>query len=85
MKIDAIKLGAATAIIFAVIWVVCSVLVLFVPGAMMQMSGHMLHADLGNMGWTMHWVGFLTGLILWTLLPALLVTAIAAIYNRFVD
>lgn len=52
---------------------------------MMQMSGHMLHADLGNMGWTMHWVGFLTGLILWTLLPALLVTAIAAIYNRFVD
>jgi hypothetical protein len=33
----------------------------------------------------MHWVGFLTGLILWTLLPAWLVAAIAAIYNRLVD
>ena len=82
MKLDAIKLAAATAIIFAIVWIICSLLVIVIPGGMMQMSGHMLHADLGNMGWSMHWAGFVVGLILWTLLPAVLVWAIAALYNR---
>lgn len=84
MKLDAVKLGVATAIVFAVIWVVCSLLVILMPGPMMQMSGHMLHADLGSQGWSMHWTGFFTGLVLWALLPALLVWAIAALYGRLI-
>jgi hypothetical protein len=82
MKIDAIKLGIATAIVFAIIWVICSALVVLMPGAMMQMSGHMLHADLSGLGWSMHWGGFFFGLILWSVIPGLLVWAIAAFYNR---
>lgn len=81
MKLDAIKLGVATAIVFAVVWVICSLLVVFVPGAMMGMSGHMLHADLGAANWTMHWTGFFTGLVAWSVLGGLIVSAVAAVYN----
>lgn len=82
MKIDAYRLGMATAVVFAIIWVICSVLVIAIPGPMMQISGNMLHADLRGYGWTMHWGGFFSGLILWSVLPGLLVAAIAALYNR---
>ncbi|MDA1324016.1 MAG: DUF5676 family membrane protein [Proteobacteria bacterium] len=82
MKIDAGKLGLATAIIFALIWVICSVLVVSIPGAMMQVSGHMLHADLSGLGWSMHWGGFFFGLVLWSALAGLIVWAVAGLYNR---
>ncbi|HSR54943.1 MAG TPA: DUF5676 family membrane protein [Alphaproteobacteria bacterium] len=82
MKLDAVKLGIATAIIFAIVWVICSLLVVFAPGPMMQMSGHMLHADLGGLNWTMHWTGFLVGLVAWSLIAGVIVWAVAAMYNR---
>ena len=83
MKIVAVKLGAATAAVFAAIWVICSALVMLIPGPMMQMSGHMLHADLSGLGWSMHWSGFFVGLVLWSVIPGLLVWAVAGLYNRF--
>lgn len=82
MKLDAFRLGVATAIVFAIVWIICSLLVVLLPNAMMQMSGHMLHADLGAARWSMHWAGFAIGLILWSLLPAVLVWAVVATYNR---
>lgn len=84
MKLDALKLGYATGIVFAAVWVVCSILVIVVPGAMMQMSGHMIHAELSGVTWSMHWTGFFVGLVLWSLLSALLVWAVAEVYNRLV-
>ena len=85
MKLNAEKLGVATALVFAVVWVICSVLVVLLPGSMMQMSGHMAHADFGDMGWSMHWTGFIVGLILWTVVPAAVVWAVAAVYNRLAE
>ena len=82
MKLDAIKLGAATGIVLALLWVICSILVVLLPAMMMQMGGHMLHADLAAARWTMHWGGFVIGLVLWSLLGGLLVWAVAAVYNR---
>ncbi len=82
MKLDAYKLGLATAITLAVVWVICSLLVLALPALMMQMGGHMLHTDLGAAQWTLHWPGFIIGLVLWSLLGGLLVWAVAAVYNR---
>lgn len=84
MKLDAVKLGAATAIIFALVWVVCSIFVVLLPTTMMQMGGHMIHADLSAAGWSMHWTGFIMGLILWSVLSGLLVWAVAAVYNRLI-
>ena len=82
MKLDSVRLGVATSIVFAAIWAICSALVLLFPGTMMQLSGHMLHADLTGLGWSMHWRSFAFGLISWSLLPGLLVWAIAAVYNQ---
>ncbi len=84
MKLDAMKLGMATGIVFALIWALCSLLVALMPTAMMRMSGHMIHADLGGMNWTMTGTGLILGLILWTVLPAVLVWAVASVYNRLV-
>jgi hypothetical protein len=81
MKLDAFKLGLATAIVFAIVWLICSLLVVTVPGAMMGMSGHMLHADLGGLNWTMHWTGFFLGLVGWSILAGLIVWAVASVYN----
>lgn len=85
MKVDATKLGLATGIVFAVIWIICSVLVALLPGAMMRMGGAMMHADMVNYAWSMHWGGFIIGLVLWTVLPALIVWAVATVYNRLID
>jgi len=66
MKLDpnrlALSIGGATAIL----WTICSVFVAFVPGPMMSMTGHMLHADAQGLAWTMTGVGYLVGLICWT-------------------
>lgn len=84
MKLDAYKFGLATVIVLAVVWVVCSLLVLVLPVLMMQMGGHMLHADLGAAQWTLHLRGFVIGLILWSVLGGILAWAVAEVYNRLV-
>ena len=82
MKLDANKLGLATAIIFGVTWTICSLFVIIAPGGMMQMSGHMVHSNFADMGWSLHWTGFLVGLVAWSFFSGLLVWAITATYNR---
>lgn len=82
MKLDAIKLGFATAIIFALAWIICSLFVIIAPSGMMQMSGHMVHSNFEDMGWSLHWTGFFVGLVTWSVFSGLFVGAIAATYNR---
>ena len=84
MKIDALKLGLAIAIVFALAWVVCSLFVYSMPLGMMQMSGHMVHADLGGMSWNLGWIGFIFGLVAWPLMAGIIGWGTAAIYNRLV-
>lgn len=85
MKFDAAKLGLSTGIIFGIVWIICSVFVVIVPTGMMQLSGMMIHGNMGNLGWTMNWAGFLFGLVMWSLLAGGLAGAIAALYNRLID
>ena len=82
MKLDAIKLGLATAIAFGFAWIICSLFVVMTPGGMMQMSGHMVHSDFEGMRWSLQWTGFFVGLATWSLFSGLFAWAIAAIYNR---
>ena len=84
MKLDAVNFGIATGIVFAVAWVLCSLLILAIPGAMMQMGGGMIHADLSEIRWVTHWPGFIIGLVFWSLLSAFFAWAIATVYNRLV-
>lgn len=82
MKIDALKFGLATAIIFAAAWVICTLFVISMPTAMMQMTGHMVHADFGQMSWNLGWVGFIYGLVAWSAVAGILAWCVAALYNR---
>jgi hypothetical protein len=82
MKIYAMKFGLATAVVFAVFWMVCGLLVASMPVGMMRMSGHMVHADLGQVSWHLGWGGFLYGLLAWSIISGVVAWAIAAVYNR---
>ncbi len=82
MKIDSTKFGLATGMVFAVSWLICSLFVTVLPRGMMQMSGHMVHANLGQMSWVLTWGGFIYGLLAWSIGAGIVAWAIAAIYNR---
>ncbi|MFT4862527.1 MAG: hypothetical protein ACI95C_001748 [Pseudohongiellaceae bacterium] len=84
MKLDTIKIGYATALAFAIIWVICSLLVWGLPSMMLGMSGHMVHGDFSNMGWHMTSSGLLAGLFAWSISAGLIAALIANIYNRLV-
>jgi len=57
----AIYLAGATAIL----WIVCSALVAILPSPMMSITGHMLHAEMQDSGWSPTWAGFFVGLVSW--------------------
>lgn len=84
MKIDAIKLAIAVAAVFAIAWIVCSLFVIWLPSAMMQMAGHMVHADFGHMGWQLTLGGFIFALTAWSIGAGLIAGLTAAVYNRLV-
>jgi hypothetical protein len=65
MAIDSNRLALTFACATAVLWVVCSALVAVAPDAMMSVMGHMSHANLTDLDWTLTWSGFLIGLVGW--------------------
>lgn len=77
-----IKFAAACAVTAAVLWSICSALVVAVPHGMMQMTGHMFHLDLAQLTWTMTTTGFLVGLVSWNAFSGVAGLMLAAIYNR---
>lgn len=84
MKLDVLKIGYATALAFAIIWALCSLLVWGLPTAMLGMSGNMVHGDFSNMGWHMTSYGLLVGLFAWSVIAGAVAMLVAYIYNRLV-
>lgn len=84
MKLNASKFGLASAIVFAVVWVLCSLFVYAMPVGMMQTTGHMVHGDFARMSWQLNGTGFFFGLIAWPLLAGITAWAIAATYNLLI-
>lgn len=85
MKFNAFKLGIATAAVFGVAWVICSLFVMGAPRAMMQMTGHMVHADFSHMNWQLNFSGMVVGLLAWSIGAGVIAGLTAAVYNRLVD
>lgn len=85
MKINAFKLSISTAAVFAVVWVICSLFVMGAPQAMMQMTGHMVHADFSHMNWQLNFSGLVVGLLAWSIGAGLIAGATAVVYNRLID
>ena len=84
MKIDAVKFGLAAAYAVVIFWVVCTIVVVLLPGMTMSMSGYMMHADFSGMAWQMGIAGFVAGLMLWSLMAGVFAWLLASIYNRMV-
>lgn len=85
MKLDATKFGLAVAIITAIAWTICSLLVAVLPGPMMGVTGHMMHSDMAGYHWVMTWTGFVVGLIVWSVIDGVIAWAVAAVYNKLID
>lgn len=83
MKFNPNILGLAFAAAFAVLWVICSLLVFGLPGYMMTMTGHMAHANLYDLGWTLTITGFLVGLVGWVVTAWATGWLIGFFYNKF--
>ncbi len=82
MNLDAKKFSLACAGAFAILWLVCSLLVVISPMGMMNMSGNMIHGDLTGMRWSMGFFGFIIGLIVWSFLAGITGWLIATLYNK---
>lgn len=81
MNIDAKKFGLASAGAFALLWLLCSLVVWGLPALSMDMSGHMLHSDLSHMRWSLSLTGVLLGGLIWSSTAGLTGWLIAWLYN----
>ncbi len=82
MNLNETRCAVAAGAAFAVLWIVYIPFVLALPGPSMWASGHMIHANLEAMHWTLTFGGFLTGLVAWSFFAAVTAWLIATFYNR---
>jgi hypothetical protein len=82
MQLNTFRVAISLACATAVLWTVCSAMVATMPAAMMWITGHMLHAHMQDLAWTMTWTGYFVGLVSWTLSAASTGWLIAWFYNR---
>lgn len=85
MKFKPVKLAIASAVATAILWVICSFMVLVMPGMMMSVTGQMVHADLSGFNWTLTLPGFLIGLLSWSISAGVFGWLLAYFYNMFVN
>lgn len=82
--LNASQFGLAAAITTAIFWVVCVGFILIAPRGMMNISGHMMHADVAGYGWHMGFGGLIIGGLMWTIIAGAFFWAMASIYNRLI-
>jgi hypothetical protein len=82
MVLDAKRLALACAMATAILWFICSASVVMMPALSLEVTGHLVHADLSGTSWSLTWGGFLIGLVTWTLTAAVSAWLIAWVYNR---
>ena len=81
MKINPLKFALASAITAAVAWIICSLLVWIMPGAMMNTTENMVHMEMARGGWMLSPIGVVWGLIAWGLFAGIFAWLLATIYN----
>lgn len=82
MIINANKFALSAAITFALLWVLCSLVVIALPHQSMGIMESMVHSDMGDLQWHMQVGGFVVGLFAWSLSAGITGWLIAAIYNK---
>lgn len=81
MKINPLNIALASATTTAIVWVICSLLVWLMPGAMMNLLGNMMHMEMGKGGWILSPISVIWGLIAWSLFVGIFAWILATIYN----
>ncbi|WP_223670710.1 DUF5676 family membrane protein [Kangiella shandongensis] len=84
MKIDALRLGVATAIGLAIIWILCVVFIWLLPTTSMGIFADMMHSNIADMGmgWHLTFSGIFVGMLAWAVCGGITVWLIATIYNK---
>lgn len=82
MTLDTKRLALATAIVTAILWLLCSAAVSLAPAPTMAITGYMVHADLSEFSWAVSWGAVLVGLVAWTVSTAVAAWLLAWTYNR---
>ena len=85
MKLQSVKFGLACALAFAVLWIVCTLLVWLSPSSMATVSSHMLHLEDSHFTFSLTLSGTLTGLVSWSLIAGVTGLLIAEFYNLMVS
>lgn len=82
MNINANKLALSSAITFALLWVLCSIVVIALPHQSMGIMGSMVHSDMGGLQWNMQIGSLVVGLVAWSLSAGVTAWLIATLYNK---
>jgi hypothetical protein len=82
VTLNANKLAMSFGISTAILWIICSAMVAVMPGPMMSITGHMYHANLEALEWTLTLAGFVIGLVGWVVSAAAAGWLIGWSYNR---
>ena len=85
MKLQSMRFGLACALAFAVLWIVCTLLVWLSPTSMATVSSHMFHLEDSHFTFSLTLSGTLKGLVSWSLIAGVTGILIAEIYNLVVS
>ncbi len=85
MKLSVMKITGASAISFAILWIICSAMVMLMPDFMKQITAHMVHIDVADISWSLSWAGVLLGLAAWIIVAGVTAGFIAVAYNWLDD
>ncbi|MFL0802738.1 MAG: hypothetical protein K6L81_03410 [Agarilytica sp.] len=83
MNVIPIKFASAAALSTALIWLLCSVLVLIAPGAINYISGAMMHLEMSHWVWDLSVSKLVVGMLAWALMTWLVVWLTTTIYLRW--
>lgn len=82
MTLNTNKFAFSTAVVFSILWIICSAFVAVIPNPSMALTGIMVHADLSGMTWSLTWSSFIIGLAGWAIISGITAWLIAFFYNR---
>ena len=82
MKLHARKLALATAVVAAVPYVACWLIVAALPAASTTMTENMLHMQLDHLAWKLTARSLIIGAVAWALSAGGAVWLVGMLYNR---
>jgi hypothetical protein len=84
MKLDTRAFATASAVIAAVLFVICALFVALAPRETTAVAGYLIHVDVSGMTRSLTWGSFIGGLVGWTVGTGIVGATLAWFYNQLV-